>query len=75
MDGVGFASLALHESRETGSSRLRGGQMAKGRSKSHPGLNLQEALHQAKQLYDAEGEDLRSSEEGGLQSLGIWRKE
>ena len=30
--------------------------MAKGRSKSHPGLNLQEALNQVKRLYDAEGE-------------------
>ena len=30
--------------------------MAKGRSKSHPGLNLQESLNQAKQLYLAEGE-------------------
>ena len=30
--------------------------MAKGRSKSHPGLNLQESLAKAKQLFDAEGE-------------------
>lgn len=30
--------------------------MAKGRSKSHPGLNLQEALNQARRLYEAEGE-------------------
>ena len=30
--------------------------MVKGRSKSHPGLNLQEALNQAQRLYDAEGE-------------------